>query len=246
VVGVVAPQGISEALWQSVREARLWSSASDEALEWLARTARVVDFPKGTLFFREGEIPDDVGLLLAGHARALYEHDGRTLAVETYWPGDVVGSIPALAGIGFESDIEAVEQVNMALIPVGALKDLLASEPSVAMSVIDDLARRWVSALAMAKRGNLGVSHRIADYLIELPHQRLGEDAFSVEIPVARVELAPLLATTPETLSRAFHALEELGLIEAHDRMIIVPSSAALLGYRNAESSTSLPSEPVE
>jgi CRP/FNR family transcriptional regulator len=103
------------------------------------------------------------------------------------------------------------------------------------MSVIDDLARRWVSALAMAKRSSLDVTQRIAEYLTELPHTRLGGDAYSVEIPMPRVELAPLLGTTPETLSRAFHALEESGLIEAHDRMVIVPSGEALLGYRHAD-----------
>ncbi|MDR3686800.1 MAG: Crp/Fnr family transcriptional regulator [Coriobacteriia bacterium] len=230
---MTTPEGISEELWRGIRGARLWSSASDEALEWLARTARTAEYAKGDMLFREGEIPEYVGVILAGHARALYGAEGHRLAVETYWPGDVIGPIATLASIGFESDVEAVEPLSMALIPAGAIKDLLKSEPGVAMSVIDDLARRWTSALAMAKRSNLDVTQRIAEYLNALPHTRLGEDAYSVEIPMARVELAPLLGTTPETLSRTFHTLEEQGLIEAHDRMIIVPSGEALLGDSN-------------
>lgn len=233
---MTTPEGISEELWQGIRGARLWSSASDEALEWLARTAQTAEYAKGDMLFREGEIPDHVGVILAGHARALYGDEGRRLSVETYWPGDVVGPIATLASIGFEADVEAVEQVSVALIPSGALRDLLSSEPGVAMSVIDDLARRWMSAVAIAKRSNLDVTQRIAEYLNELPHTRLGDDAYSVEIPMARVELAPLLSTTPETLSRAFHTLEEQGLIEAHDRMIIVLSGEALLSYRHAVS----------
>ena len=233
---MTTPEGISEELWQGIRGARLWSSASDEALEWLARTAQTAEYAKGDMLFCEGDIPEHVGVILAGHARALYGDEGHRLAVETYWPGDVIGPIATLANIGFESDVEAVEPLSLALIPVGAIKDLLNSEPGVAMSVIDDLARRWVAALAMAKRSNLDVTQRIAAYLSELPHTRLGEDAYSVEIPMARVELAPLLSTTPETLSRAFHTLEEQGVVEAHDRMIIVPSGEALLGYRHAAS----------
>jgi len=233
---LTTPEGISEELWQGIRGARLWSSASDQALEWLARTAQTAEYAKGDLIFREGDIPVHVGVVLAGHARALYGDEGHRLAVETYWPGDVIGPIATLASIGFESDVEAAEPLSMALIPVGAIKDLLSSEPGVAMSVIDDLARRWVSAVAMAKRGSLDVTQRVAEYLSELPHTRLGEDAFSIEIPMARVELAPLLGTTPETLSRAFHTLEEQGLIEAHDRMIIVLSGEALLSFRHAVS----------
>jgi CRP/FNR family transcriptional regulator, dissimilatory nitrate respiration regulator len=235
VIGVEAPEGISEDLWKGVRDARLWSGASDEALAWMARTARLSECAKGDTLFREGEVPSDIAVILAGHARALYDRDGRTLSIETYWPGDVVGAIAALANIGFDNDIEAAESMSVALIPVGAVRDLLSSEPAVAMSVIDDLARRWLAAIALAKRGSLGVPQRIAGYLSELPRTKLGADAYSVEIPVSRIELAALLGTTPETLSRAFHLLEDAELIEAHDRMVIVPSGKALLHYGHAD-----------
>ena len=123
--------------------------------------------------------------------------------------------------------------MTAAQVPIDAFRDLLSSEPAVALSVIDELARRWVGAVAMTKRNAIDVPSRVAMYLSELPKTPLGNDSYAVEIPVARVELAALLNTTPETLSRAFHTLQQRGLIESHDRMIIVPDGKALLAGDN-------------
>ena len=196
----MAPEGIREDVWDALRSARLWRDASDEAVEWLARVAEIVE-----------------------------------VVVETNWPSEVIGSVAAFGEMPFEADIESVEDATIALIPLGTIKDLLATEPAVAMSVIGEIARRWVSVVNANKRNSVDVVSRVIAYLEELPRTRLGAAAYSVEIPMARVELAALLGTTPETLSRAFRSLQDEALIESHDRMIIVPDGEQLSAKNVAE-----------
>jgi CRP-like cAMP-binding protein len=225
----MAPQeGIPVELWSALRSARLWREASDEAVEWLARVTTLADYEKGEVLFREGTCPSQVAVIVTGHVRGVYTADGHSVVLETSWPGDVIGAVAAFGQVPFECDIEAAEDVTVALIPLGTVKDLLATEPAVAMSVINEIALRWVSAVNVNKRNASDVVSRVVSYLADLPRIRLGGPAYAVEIPMARVELAGSLGTTPETLSRAFHALQDDGLIESHDRMIIVPDGEML------------------
>jgi CRP-like cAMP-binding protein len=232
---VSKPEGIREDVWRAMRSARLWQNATDADVEWLARVATVAEYDRGELIFHENAVADEVAVVVEGHVRSVHSGDGRSVVVETNWPGDVVGAVAALSGTPFETDVEAVEPVIAAMIPVGTIKDLIVTEPAVALSVISEISRRWVAVINVNKRNSIDVVGRVGQYLSGLPRTRLGGAAYAVEIPVPRVELAASLGTTPETLSRAFHSLEEKGLIESHDRMIIVPDGEALIGGRDGE-----------
>jgi CRP-like cAMP-binding protein len=218
-----------------MRAARLWRGASDDTVESLARMARVVEYKRGAIIFDEGTLPDRVGVIVDGHARASHSGEGRSIVVETSWPGDVVGAVSAISELPFETDIEAAENLTVALVPVSALKALIVTEPDVAMSVINEISREWASAVNVSKRNALEVHSRIASYLMDLPRTSLGGTSYAVEIPITRVELAALLNTTPETLSRVFHSLQDDKILESHDRMIIVAQGAALTAIRDGE-----------
>jgi CRP-like cAMP-binding protein len=227
-----APEGVREDVWTAIRSAALWRDASDEAIGWLAQLAIVEEYEKGSNLFIEGEAADYIAVVIKGHARAIHHSEGpesRDVVITTYWPADVIGSVAALGEIPFESDVEAVEALIVALIPFEAFAEMLRAEPGVSMSVIQELARRWAEAVNVTKRNAIDVHSRVAQYLAGLPRTPLGSDAYAVEIPIPRTELAALLGTTPETLSRSFHSLQDDGLIETHDRMIIIPDGKALL-----------------
>lgn len=219
---MTSPEGVREDVWRAVRAARIWRGASDDTVAALAKMAKLTEYRKGAVIFVEGSIPERIGVIVAGHARASHSGEGRSITVETFWPGDVVGAVSAISELPYETDIEAAERLTVAFIPVEALKALIVTEPAVAMSVINEISRNWVNAVNVSKRNSLEVHSRIASYLMDLPRTPLGGQSYSVQIPVSRVELASLLSTTPETLSRAFHSLQEEGVLESHDRMIVV------------------------
>lgn len=237
-VAVTTPAGIREDVWRAMRAAALWRDASDEAVESLAAEATIADYEKGAIVFSAGSTPNVLGVVVDGHALGLAPSEGgHPVAIETYWPGDVVGAVSAMSELPYETDISAAGGVTMAMIPAPSLKAIIAQEPAVAMSVINEISRRWVAAVNTSKRNAGDVISRVADYLRGLPRTRLGGTAFAVEIPTTRAELAASLGTTPETLSRAFHTLQNEGLVESHDRMIIVPDEEALASRHDGDRS---------
>lgn len=223
------PEGIRADVWAALRAARLWHDASDTDIEWLARCAEIREYRRGDLVFREGETAEHIGVVVEGHMRSVHTEDGRTTSLETFWPGEAAGAVSAFSGSPFATNLEAAEALTLALVPAGVVKELIVTEPTIALSVINEISRRWVAAVTVNKRNCVDVVSRVSLYLSELPKTKLGGNAYAVEIPVSRAELAAELSTTPETLSRAFHTLQEQGLVESHDRMIIVPDGDSLL-----------------
>jgi CRP-like cAMP-binding protein len=215
----------------------MWAPASDEDVEWLARVAEIRDFDRGDLIFHEGSHPDDVAVVVDGHARSVHNAEGRLIVVDTIWPGEVIGAVSALSNLAFETDVEAVEPTTMALFPVTMLEDLIKSNSGVALGVIKELAERVTSAVRLSKRHSVDVITRVAQYIAGLTRTHLGGPAYAVEIPIPRVELAAILGTTPETLSRAFNQLRQEGLIEGQDRIIIVPDGETLLARHEGDGS---------
>ena len=218
---LLVPDGIGVDLWEVARSAGFWRGAPDADIERLVRVAKVRPLMKGEILFPKGPCPVEVALVLEGHVARLSSVQDRLIVLETYWRGDVAGGIAALAHIPFvESYVEAPVAASVALIPAGLLKDMLAVQP-MALSLISDMARRLTALTNDSRRNSMDVGSRVTVYLSGLPKTHLGGAMYSVEIPVSRVELAMLLGTTPESLSRAFRHLEREGRIESHGRLVV-------------------------
>jgi len=216
--------GIRGSRWESAfRNAPFWRDASEAALDALAAQAVVHGCRKGEILFREGTIADRILVVLQGQVRGVhYETSGHVVILEVLGAGDLVGTVSTLAEAPFEGDVEAGADTVVAWLPFSAIEELIVSGPEVALSVVKSMARRWVAVVSAGKRNAATVPARLARYLAELPRVELSASSYRVRLPTTRVDLAATLATSPETLSRAFHRLREEGLIEDAGRAVTV------------------------
>jgi CRP-like cAMP-binding protein len=223
-------EGIRGSRWESgFRRADFWRDAPDAAVEHLLDAARLHRCRKGEVLFREGSVSDRLIVVLHGYARGVhYETTGHVVLLEVLSAGHVVGTISAFAGAPFEGDVEAGPATTVAILPASVLEDVICSYPEVAMPVVRSMARRWVAVVAASKRNATSVPGRVARYLSELPRTQTGPNTYRVELPTKRVELAATLATSPETLSRAFHRLRDEGLIADAGRSVGVLDATRL------------------
>jgi CRP/FNR family transcriptional regulator len=222
-------QGIPPVYRDIFAHAAFWSAASEAAIERLAHASSVHECKRGEVLFREGSMAVRGLVVLAGYVRAVhYQTNGHSVLIESSAPGEVIGPIGGFADVAFEADIEAGSDTVVAFFPMSLLKELVATEPGVALSVIQGLAKRWVSVISLTKRNAAEVPTRLARYLLELPALRETDTTRLVELPGSRVELAVILATSPETLSRTFHVLTEEGVVDAYMRTVRILDLRAL------------------
>ena len=228
---IVSPdiQGMPERYRRVFRNATFWADAPDAAIDQLAAASIVHECARGELIFREGSPADRVLVVLTGQVRSVHHTpDGHSVFLENSSPGEVIGPIGAYTDRPFEADIEAGSGTVIALFPMRLLDELIREEPRLALSVIRGIAHRWLTVVDIAKRNSAEVPTRLARFLLELPPVRTPNGTRLVELPCSRVELATMLATSPETLSRTFHRLADDHIIEAYQRSVRLNDVRAL------------------
>ena len=175
----------------------------------LIDSARLLSLPAGA------ELPDEaaVGCVLDGRLGILKPlPEGRGHIVGLPGPGSVLGWMTGEEGAGYR--IAALEPSEVALLDPalfqGRLQDLPDLEQRLMGQVMDEAeaARDWLRLLALPK-----VAARLAGFLLMLRRQIPTGEGGLLKIPFRRLDLAQYLGTRKETLSRAFHQLEEASAI---------------------------------
>lgn len=228
---VASPKQIRPDVLGAFRECRLWRAASDQRVAELAAKAQVRDVPRGTPLAIEGDPAEELGVIVAGKARAFYlGADGKQITFETMEAGDPIAAVAALAGGRYPANVEAATPATVALIRAQDLFDLLELEPAVSRSLISDLANRVVNFTAVVQTLSLDVPSRLARYLFQRSLQggTPTPGGLEIDLGMAKGELAMALGTVPETLSRAFGKLKDDGIVEVAGRKVTVLDVRAL------------------
>ena len=216
----------------------------------LAAMRRLVRYSAGETVVHETEAGEFVGLLSSGVLRMQKTLiDGRHPIVGLLVEGDLFGRIfdgPS------EFAVEAATDAEVIVFPRGPFEALLKRSPDldrvVLLNTLDELdrARDWMIILSNQK-----VINRVAGFLVlmctrfaQVNHLLVRHrDGLEVTLPISRLDLASLLGTRAESISRALHALARTGEIEilAPDH-ILVRDAAALAARAGEEDLATTPS----
>jgi CRP-like cAMP-binding protein len=157
---------------------------------------------------------------------------GTEVVVATRGPGDLTGLRGVLGDIPYGASATALEPATVCTIPGEIFMSLVRENATLGCRLLVTMARE--SRLAEAQfvaRMHSRVRQRLARFLAD----RMAEGSpaapsgNAVAIPMSREELAQLVGTTPETLSRALHGFAEDGVLALDRREVRVLDRAALL-----------------
>jgi len=234
---MTAPTDAPADVWAALRSCKVLSEASDASLAWLARVSSVHNFGKGDRILSDTSAAREIGIVMCGHVRAVhFGSDGRPVTVLMAWPCEPIGLMAALAGDDYRTTFESAENnTSVVLFSLEAFTRLTRDEPDVLVSTVRELARQMTDMVTMVKTLAADVPARVAIYIGMLLEEQepSGGGPFTVDLGVSRVELAARLGTVPETLSRAFHLLQNEHIIESHGQEIVVLDRDALIDRTN-------------
>lgn len=177
-------------------------------------------FSPGDVLIEDGEEAQRIGFVSDGvlaMAKTLTDNHRHIIGLIT--PADMFGR--AFNGpSGYR--IEALSDGEVLTCERRKFEDILSRSPEAErlflLSILDELdaAREWVMVLGSTK-----VVERLASLLLILSRHKYrakGKDAsidtlLQLHLHIKRVDIAHLLGTSPESLSRSFHQLEHMGAI---------------------------------
>ncbi|WP_319520270.1 Crp/Fnr family transcriptional regulator [uncultured Martelella sp.] len=202
-----------------------------ETREALNAMCRAKCVSAGQVVLHEDEPTNFIGFVLSGILRMEKTlTDGRRHIVGLLVAGDMFGRV--FDG-PLEFSIEAATDVEFCSFPRAAFEALLTRSPdlerAVLLNIINELdrAREWMIILSNQK-----VVGRVSGFLLLMCSRfrgvghvllKPGTGGIEVTIPISRIDLAHLLGTRPESISRALHSLSDQRYIDIlePDRILI-------------------------
>lgn len=184
--------------------------------------------------FREGEPCIGLYVVEKGWARAVKTSpEGREQVIRFVGPGDAFNEVGVLTGNVNVVTVEALEPLNLLIIQREILLDLIDRYPSLAKSLVENLANRILYAMNMVVDLSLHpVESRLARFLL---NQTEGE-IISRKKWATQAVIASRIGTVPVVINRAFRAFVEEGLIELERDQIKILNRQALLNIASSSS----------
>ena len=159
--------------------------------------------------------------------------DGEEIVVGVRGPGDLVGLRGVLSGIPYGSTATTMDPSIVCAIPGVVFLELVRENGNLAYRLLARLARESrLMEEQLVERTHSRVAKRVARFLV----RQLQGGAPTASAPSqghgvssSREELAQLIGTTPETLSRTLHGLAADGVLALDRKSIRVLDLPSLL-----------------
>jgi CRP-like cAMP-binding protein len=183
---------------------------------------------KGETIFSEGEDGNGFYVVITGRVKIFkLSPEGKEQILHFFGPGEPFGEVPVFTGQHFPANAEAMEESRIFFFPRKSFVDLIKRNPSLALNMLAVLSKRLRRFAALIDDLSLKeVPGRLAAYLLYVSDQNKG--AKDLELTITKTQLASLLGTIPETLSRILGKLSSQGLIETDGRRIRILEEEAL------------------
>lgn len=213
----------------------LFKGLPDAQMESLSRISRIRVFHRGDAIFSEKETAN--GFYIANKGRVkVYKlsAEGKEQILHIINEKEPFGEVPVFTGATFPAHAEAMEHCEVIFIPRDSFIELIARDPSLALNMLALLSRRLKEFTVLVEDLSLKeVPQRLASFLLYLSTGKNAKE--EIRLTVTKGQLASLLGTIPETLSRILARMSTQGIITVRGRTISVHDRQALEDIGNRE-----------
>lgn len=198
----------------------LFGGLPSRQIDDIAAIAVEKSYEKGETIFLEGD--RGIGFFMVGEGRVKIfkvSSGGKEHILHIFGEGEPFGEVPVFHGQPFPANAEALMRTRTLFFPRDRFVHLVEANPTMALNMLAVLSMRLRRFAAQIENLSLKeVPARLAGYLLYLSEEQDGAEV--VQLDISKGQLASLLGTIPETLSRIFAKMSEEGLIKVNGRFI--------------------------
>lgn len=195
-----------------LRSSPLFAGLCEAALDRLTSASLVQTFPPEVVLFEQATVPGFLYTLIDGSVELTGSHGRQrhtTTVAETgcsFSLASVVNGQPVL------NSARTVRRSRIAMTPAPLVRQLIEEDPAFARVVLLKLAALSQNLMRELHNQKLRTSfERLASWLLARTEERDGAQEFRIDL--SRQQLANVLSTSPESLSRSIGALERSGVV---------------------------------
>jgi CRP-like cAMP-binding protein len=197
----------------------LFTGLSKAQYEALARICVRRSCRKGERIFSEGDEGTGFYMVVTGRVKIFkVSIEGKEQILHLFGPGESFGEVSVFTGQGFPADAVTAVQTVLLFFPRLAFSALIQKDPTLALNMLAQLSGRLRQFAGLIEDLSLKeVPGRLAKYMLYLSG---GNGDGEVALDVSKGQLASLLGTIPETLSRILARMHRQGLIRLRGSQI--------------------------
>jgi CRP/FNR family transcriptional regulator len=221
-----------------VREQHLFCNLPPSLVERLNVITSPAIYPRAALLFLEGQQGRGIFVLCTGKAKlSTTSREGRTIITKIAEHGEVLGLSATISDHPYEVTAEMIEPGQANFIASDALLQFLHDYGEVAIRVARQMSRNYYSAHEEIRTLGLTTSpgQRFAKVLLGWSVQRGDSDhSPHLHLVLTHEEIAEMIGTTRETVSRLFADFKRRQLIQWKGSSLVILNKSALEGMVQA------------
>ena len=215
---------------QQLRKMPIFADLTDDQLRDIHTITTERNHRKGTIIFMEDEPGEGFHYLKSGKVKIVkMTDDGREHIINILSPGDLFAEVLLFNNGTYPATAMAVEDSKVGVIKNKDLERLILNNNVLALQLIKALSLRLLFAQKKIKNLALNdVTARTAETLLNLSKQHgklLPGGNIELTLDLSRQELASLVGTTRETVTRTLSAMKKEKLIDfdTHKIVLLLP-----------------------
>lgn len=212
----------------NIRNIFLFSSLDDSQLDLVESFCVIKTYSKGEHFFYEGEAASAFYSVISGKVKIYrLSEEGMEQIMEIHEKGKLFAEAAIFDRETYPANASALEKTTVLRIPKYEFIDLLKNNPEISLKIINGYSKRLRHFVDLVEDLSLhNIKFRLSRYLLDNSKQH-GEIK-TIDLKVTKKELASILGTIPETLSRTLSNLKKEGLIIEKNGKIIIQDEKKL------------------
>jgi CRP-like cAMP-binding protein len=209
-----------------LRKIPLLAELTEEEMQRVKSELRIKQYARRDIVLQKGGLGDSLLFLLSGQLQVIdITEDGRAIGLRMLMPGDFFGEIAVINGSTRSASVVALSPVLVAMLPRATALHLFSHSPPVANHMLRHLAQkiqRDSEFRALLSIHN--TTKRIYTFLDLLKEKKPGDVAVVENLPTHQ-DIANMINTSRETVTRTILALANQGIVkkETHRLIIVKP-----------------------
>ena len=209
-----------EPIKTTIAKTPLFTGLPEEQIDAICRIVVREKFAKGEPVFSDGDTGRGFYVIETGSIKVYkLSLDGKEQTLHIFGPGEPFGEVPVFTGKPFPANAMALKHSSLLFLPRKDVIDLISKDPSLALNMLAVLSMRLRQFTVQIENLSLKeVPGRLATHLIWLAGNQ--DDPSTVSLDISKGQLASLLGTIPETLSRILAKMTARDLIDVQGKDI--------------------------
>ncbi|HLZ50929.1 MAG TPA: Crp/Fnr family transcriptional regulator [Candidatus Acidoferrum sp.] len=189
-------------------------------------------YPDGAVLFLEKQDPRGVFVLCAGEVKlSISSSGGKTLILRIAKPGEVLGLMSTLSGMPYEVTAETIRPCQVAYIRSDDFLKFIGKHLEASQGVLRQMASSYRAACYRLRTVGLSSSapEKLARLLLDWSADgKETEQGTQIKLPLTHEEIAALIGTTRETVTRTLSDFKIHNLVATHGSNLTIANRLAL------------------